>query len=286
MYVKHSVRFISVNDNYDSADNNGSIGGLEVAMRTLVYDLYSKDLSVKVKSGMRNKVLQGKCVGFIPFGYKNSPEKKLVIDEESAKIVRLIFDLALEGKSFNEIARYLNENKVPSQNEYQKQNNKKKSRDYVGKYGFWTTVGVSRILRDERYTGKTISNKFERIEIGKNKQRALPKDEWLVIPDTHEPIVTQEQFDKVDLLTKRNTNRNTRPKKRRVLFAKVRCHHCNRALERGTQKDPVYKCVTPRYTVSPDCIIDGIRESLIENTLLTVIQKQIEHINCELLIVI
>mgnify|MGYP002530559280 FL=1 len=106
------VRFISVNDGYDSNDYKGTTGGLDVVLKNIVYDFYSKDLSVKVTTAKRAKMKRGEYIGgHVPYGLLRDPadKHKLVIDPEAAAVVREIFDMATEGKKLVEIARYLNE---------------------------------------------------------------------------------------------------------------------------------------------------------------------------------
>lgn len=111
------IRFISVNDGYDSKQQNGMTGGIDVAFRNLIYQIYSRDLSRKVKSAHKNRNEQGEyTASFALFSYcKNPSDKhKLVVDEPAAEIVREIFALAAGGKSAAEIARILNGRKTPT----------------------------------------------------------------------------------------------------------------------------------------------------------------------------
>ena len=120
------VRFISVNDHYDSKDYKGTTGGLDVVMKNIVYDFYSKDLSVKVRTAKRSKMKQGKYIGgHVPFGLKkhDTIKGKLTIDEEAAETVRKIFEYALEGMNSSSIARKLNEKGLETPGQYYRRNN-------------------------------------------------------------------------------------------------------------------------------------------------------------------
>lgn len=111
------IRFISVNDGYDSKQQNGMTDGMDVAFRNLIYQMYSSDLSRKVKSACKNRNEQGEyTASFTAFGYRKNPsdKHKLVVDEPAAEVVREIFALAAGGKSASEIARILNERKTPT----------------------------------------------------------------------------------------------------------------------------------------------------------------------------
>lgn len=111
------MRFISVNDNYDSDRNFGVTGGMDVAYKNLIYQLYSMDLSRKVKSARRTRNLSGEyTASFVCYGYKKDPDDKhkLIIDEEAAKVVVEIFSLIIAGYNASEVARILNERKIPT----------------------------------------------------------------------------------------------------------------------------------------------------------------------------
>lgn len=115
------VRFVSVNDNYDSSDKFGTTGGMSVALKNLVYGMYSADLSKKIRSARDTRVRNGEFVGqFAPYGYMKNPEDKheLLIDENVAWVVRRIFRQAADGVSHTEIARQLNEEGIPTRYMY------------------------------------------------------------------------------------------------------------------------------------------------------------------------
>ena len=115
------VRFISINDGYDSDEYKGTTGGLEVVMRSIIYAAYSKDLSVKTTSAKVQMMKQGKYVGgYAPYGYMMHPTKRnaLAVDPDSAAVVRRIFDEALAGNNTSVIADMLNDEKVPTPGQY------------------------------------------------------------------------------------------------------------------------------------------------------------------------
>ena len=110
------VRFIAINDHYDSADYIGTTGGVDVAFRNLVYQQYSQDLSQKVKAAMHMKMARGQYVTHCPYGYKKAPgeKHKMIIDPVTAPVVREIFLAAIAGKKSTEIASALNEKHIPT----------------------------------------------------------------------------------------------------------------------------------------------------------------------------
>lgn len=157
------IRFISVNDNYDSDRNFGVTGGMDVAYKNLIYQLYSMDLSRKVKSARRTRNLSGEyTAAFACYGYKKDPDDKhkLIIDEEAAKVVVEIFSLIIAGYNASEAAHILNERKIPTRLQTQWKNGTK----YVpvhnkGDY-MWDNSEVVWIIQNEQYKGIMIQNKL------------------------------------------------------------------------------------------------------------------------------
>lgn len=272
------VRFISVNDHYDSAENHSSIGGIEVALRALIYDLYSKDLSQKVKSALAVRYKRGEYISaYAPFGYvKAEGENRLVIDEGAAEIVRKMYKLALSGKSAYEIARTLNDDMTPTKAQY-----KKHMKGYTTWDGlspdidksFWTDVAVRKVIQNEVYAGTVVAGKTWRPSMYDRRFKQRPKSEWIRVPDMHEPIVSKEDFELANKLLIMPRRKATGPKKR-YLYAKVRCHCCNRAMIRCREKAPTYICNTPRFKPSPNCVTEPIAELQIEEALLAAIRVQ------------
>ena len=156
------VRYISVNDNYDSANSFGSTGGMSVALKNLVNALYCKDASKKVRAAKAVLAKQGKYIAaFAPFGYQKSEDDKhmLVPDPVTAPVVQLIFELAIKGMKYTEIANYLNNNGYDSIFEYYQKIGVKRcyERD-IGEH-MWSASTVMEILYNEVYIGSVINNK-------------------------------------------------------------------------------------------------------------------------------
>jgi len=273
------VRFISVNDNYDSDNDYNSIGGIEVALRTLIYDLYSKDLSQKVRSALAVRHKKGEFLGsYAPFGYKKADDgqNRLVVDEDAAKYVRKMFELAKSGVNAYEIAKILNDDMIPTKSQYKKQVNGYITWDTVSVNfddAFWTDTAVRKVIQDEVYIGTVVSGKYKRPNIGDKNIKCNPKSEWICVPDKHDPIVSKEDFTLANKNIRIERRKRTEPKER-FLYAKVRCHCCNKALVRWKGKIPTYFCNTPRFKPSPDCVTEPVSEIQIEEVLLSAIKAQ------------
>jgi DNA invertase Pin-like site-specific DNA recombinase len=261
----YGVRFISVNDNYDSNQTNDSFDGIDAALKTLIYDLYSKDLSVKSKSGLDAKKRRGMfAASKPPYGYGKSKNAKngLEVDEETAGIVRYIFDLAVEGKGRTETALILNNKGIPTRS--------------GNKNGFWQRGNISDIIRNEAYTGAAIANKKRQASIG-GKQVSIPQDEWTIIRDAHPAIINTDTFDKANMKSKPyiQHNRNNIQATAWALNGKVRCHCCNYVLRRNGKAKPVVYCETPRVRSSPNCVREPIDVTTIECAVTTILRNHI-----------
>lgn len=191
------VRFISINDNYDSDKlAEGETGGLDMAFKNLIYDLYSRELSNKLRNTWKRMAKQGQYISPCAlYGYKKSKDDKhkLIIEPEEAAIVREIFDMKLAGMGAMQIARILNDRDVPTPCElYQSRGCQRR---WKGKHkkSYWVTSTIEHILKEEKYTGTMVQLKTT-IDGIRGKQKKLPKEDWIRVENTHEPIVTIQEY--------------------------------------------------------------------------------------------
>lgn len=279
-----NVRFIAVNENYDSSRSNGRSIGMDVAFKTLIYELYSRDISEKIRSVQQAKFKKGEYLCSMPFyGYARSKEKKnsLVVDEPAAAVVKRIFQMAYEGVPLTEIAITLNKERIPSPLMYRRENHTDKSRGWkvAGEKAVWTSMAVKRILSDERYTGKLVSRKRTKVDISSKKTVALPKSEWIVVPDTHEAIVSEEIFQKVQSNSepKKITGLTNQPK--HIFYGKLKCAYCNHNLQRKRlRKEFFYCCEAGRAVQNEQCKSVKLSEQALKEILLSAIDAQIQLI--------
>lgn len=191
------VRFIAINDHYDSEKNEG---GLDIAFKNLVYDIYSRDLSKKVRESRKQMAHQGKyTAGQTLYGYKKMKQDKhrLEIDPEAAKVVREIFDMRLAGMGLTEIARNLNDRGIKCNTAYMHDKGEPVTHNLDGYDTMcWTGGSVYQLLINEIYTGAVVNLKsaFDRVT---GKLKATPKDEWIKVEGMHEAIVSKEEFRQV-----------------------------------------------------------------------------------------
>ena len=250
------VRFISINDGYDSDDYKGTTGGLEVVMRSIIYAAYSKDLSVKTTSAKIQMMKQGKYVGgYAPYGYVLHPtiRNKLAVDPEAADVIRRIFREALEGSNTSQIARSLNDDGIPTPGQYfkSKHPDKKKFSNMSEKIS-WETVMVYNILKNLVYTGTLVSRKMKSCGVG-SKKRVV--NEPIIVEGTHEAIVSKEDFELAQKVIRGGGRNPTRKQHDYPLKGLVRCGNCKRAMTRRKNKAGIryFQCIHSVNNGNTDC---------------------------------
>lgn len=269
------IRFLSVGDCFDSFQNQGAAGSIEVGFKTIISEAYSKDLSQKIKTIRRSKAEQGKFVtAFAPFGYQKSKEKKgqLIVDEECARIVRRIFDLFLDGKGKTEIARLLNREQIPSPLMIRRQRNENFDRPVCKEQSHWTASTVSHILSDQRYVGDAVYGKVTPVAVGRKKDAAVPREDWIIVPDMHPRLIERDQFELVQ--AQKKTHNYKRSTEGKPLAKKVICRACNHALKRICKGGQVYfQCTTHRNTDLYPCFTGQIPEPPLETAILAALSS-------------
>ena len=269
------IRFIAINDHYDSREHHGNTIEIDTAFQTLLYDLYSKDVSVKVKASFENKCANGEYVfGQAPFGYEKSREVKnaVIVNEKEAEIVRYIFSLAVQGKTSTQIARQLYEENVPTI--MQMRNPEKRYTD--GKVHSWSASAVRNILNNRFYLGEMAYGKTVRKSVGSQNGIAVPKEDWKVIPNHHEALVSEEIYEQVssfrpDYSTKRNREKHP-------LTGKIYCGGCGYSLNykplRGKNRYRRFECRKHALLQIPECCT-YMSADLLEETVLMMLNKEL-----------
>ena len=269
------IRFIAINDHYDSREHHGNTIEIDTAFQTLLYDLYSKDVSVKVKASFENKCANGEYVfGQVPFGYEKSREIKntVVVNEREAKIVRYIFALALEGKSSTQIARQLYEEDIPTVMQA-----RKPDKVYTdGKVHSWSENAVRRILNNRFYLGEMAYGKSVRKSVGSKNGMSVPMEDWKVIKDHHEALISEEIFHQVSLFRPKHSTKRNREK--HPLTGKLYCGGCGYSLSykplRGKNRYRRFECKKHALLQIPECCT-YISADLLEETVLLMLNKEL-----------
>lgn len=270
------VRFIAINDQYDSLTSEQNGLDIDVPFRNLLNDFYAKDVSEKVKSTMNSMKRSGKNMSWLPpFGYIKDPEDrfKIIIDEAVAPIVRRIFTLYLDGNSYQKIARILNKEQVItpaerkmqiSQARYEKSLRLTKEQER----NVWSVINIAQILKNEAYKGTYLYNTRTYI---RGKHVSLPGSEWERIENNHEAIISAELFEQVARLKAKKVTQKKHsqpPKIPSILTGLIRCEHCDHSLI-GKYNHQGYQYFSCRYCKGQgekmkSCRVDRIEQSIKE----------------------
>ena len=271
IFPAYGVRFISINDRYDSEDYGENPAGLDLAIRNLINEMYSKDISRKIKSAVDLKKRKGEFVyGTAPFGYKKGEKKNtIVIDDEAAITVKRIFKLASEGVSVTQIALILNKERVPTPSQHLAQYRSSKYKVYTD----WTWNSVKNILENRIYTGDTEAFKSHVVKIGSDRTKQIPRELREVIPDTHEAIVSRELYFLAQSTVKSGSKKKGVPQ-RNPLTSRLICGCCGNTLGKGKAKNKNWLCSKARYNDELACKSVRADEEEIKGIILRAIQQQ------------
>ena len=225
------IRFISLNNNYDSNDYLGKTMGMDMAIHNLVNNLYSKDISKKLKSALRVKWKNGQWTGGKPpFGYlRDSKTGEWLIDPVAGKYVRTIFDKAIEGCSTSQISYYMNEQKIPTPGRYNKENgfthygyNQKMPESEI----LWDCGMVRAILGRYEYTGALVQGKRQSIAVGSKVTRKSRDKDVVITKNVHPAIVSEEEYEIAKATIAFMKKPDYRGARKFALKGKVRCGNC------------------------------------------------------------
>lgn len=228
------IRFIGYADFADT-DNKGNKKQRQI--NGLVNEWYCEDLSENIKVVFDKKRRDGKFIGSMSsYGYAKDPNRKgcLIVDEEAAAIVKRIFLLYLEGYGSSKIANILNEEGIPNPTKYKQLNGVKWSNGNAkDNLGLWNRTTIKRILKNEMYLGHMVQGIHKKASYKSSKQITMPKENWFVVKNTHEPIVNEDEFLLVQSMMNDRRKSDGRGKSH-VLAGKVKCADCSSNLSRIT----------------------------------------------------
>lgn len=264
IFPAYDVRFISINDQFDSKLIGENTGGLELAIKNLLNQMYSKDISRKIKSSVDLKKLSGEYVyGTAPYGYKKGEKRNtIIIDREAAEIVKQIFEWAASGITITQIARKLNEAHITTPSVY--------LASVRGKYktrNIWTFDSVRNILANRIYTGDTVPFKSHVARVGSNKVKQIPEELQQVIPNTHEPIISRELFYQARTIVKSRKKSKVSASSNPFTSMLV-CSCCGNRLTKGKPQNKNWMCTTHRYNPGSDCEQVRFREDKLKEIVL------------------
>ena len=239
IFPENGIRFISVNDNYDSKSADINDTHLILPIKNFINDSYCRDISNKVKSSQKIKREKGDFISaFAPYGYKKSEENKnkLVIDKEISDIIKNIFDMKLLGYSSKAIADELNHLGVLTPRKYKESQGFKCNGFQNTKGGTWSAKTVNRIIENEVYIGNTLQGKSVTLSYKNKKQIEKEKEEWIRVENTHESIISKEVFTIANTMLKRDLNNSRGKDKIDIFTGMLFCKECGSSLIRRTVK--------------------------------------------------
>lgn len=232
------IRFIAINNGYDSSEHTSSVMGFDVAVSNLINTFYSRDLSKKIKAGCRTKWRQGKSTtSAAPYGYvKSKKEKgKFEVDPEAAQVVKLIFQEAAKGVKSRDIARMLNEKGIKTPLEYLEIQNgwHKRKKLTPEKERLWDCTKVTGIIRKYEYTGAMIMGRRQVRSVGSKHQLMKPQKDWTIVDGVNEPIISPEVFEMANMTPNSRNDPGYIVRQRYPLKGKLRCGNCHHVLSRA-----------------------------------------------------
>ena len=284
----YNIRIIAINDSIDSFKKPDSINDLIVPIKNLINESYARDISKKVTSAYFTMASNGKYVaGTSPYGYTFDEKDKhhLVIDPDEVETVKLIFNMASTGDGRVAITKYLNDNNILCRKEIQRRKKYKLSLEPTEetiKYK-WSTSTIGRMLTSEIYIGNLTQLKTKRESFKNHKVLSVARDDWIRCENTHEPIITKTQFNKIQELIKVNTKRkdNKEEKTYSIYNGILKCADCGKAMykqedNRGNRQLSNYFCNTYLYISKTSCSPHKIKTDELNEMVLESIQLQIK----------
>lgn len=237
----YGLRFIAVNDGFDTAAVTDT-AQLSMALSNIVNDYYAKDISRKVTSALQTKMEQGDYIGnYAPHGYCKDPGNKnhLVIDPETAPVIRQIFQWRSEGVSYMGINRRLNESGIPSPGQYRLEHGIETNNNRKGRPVLWNKHMVTEILKNVVYIGHLAQKKGSQCLYAGIPYHITSEDEWIIVEHTHEPIIGTELFETVQKINRESAERSKAnsgkydylPREKNIFGKKLTCAECGAVIK-------------------------------------------------------
>lgn len=279
------VRFISINDGYDSYCGRSSSDKILIPFKNLINDAYCRDISVKIRSQLEIKRKKGDFIGsFAVYGYLKEPDDrhKLMVDEYASTVVQDIFRWKLQGMSQKRIADKLNELGILSPIEYKRFCGMKyKSGFQTNPQAKWTAVSVGRILRNEFYIGTLVQGRRSTPNHKIKTQVLKPQEDWIRVESSHEALIALEDFRSVNRLLLRDTRVAPAHETVYLFSGLIFCGDCRRNMVRNSvcqngKTYTYYMCGNNR--TSKECTAHRIDEKTVEQAVFQSLKTHIENI--------
>lgn len=276
------VRFIAITDNYDSNGDKSQSDSLIIPFKNLINDAYCKDISMKIRSQLDIKRKTGDFIGaFAPYGYRKDPENKnrLLVDENAAGVVELIFKLRLQGLSNSRIADRLNSMGIPSPMEYKRSMGERYESGFrVNDRATWNAVSVRRVLTDRVYLGTLTQHKRGTPNYKIKKEVQYGQEDWIIIEKSHDPIISEPDFLTVQSLLQRDVRVAPEQDTTHLFAGFVYCGDCNHCMTRKvvpSHGKKYYYFVCSTHKAGEGCSSHSFSEAKLNKIVFNLVRDQI-----------
>lgn len=235
-FLEWNVRFVSI---VDHADTNDISNKKARQINGLINEWYLEDTSKNIRETLKHKRAQGEFTGsFAPYGYLVDPDNKnhLIVDENTAPIVRNIFEWYVQGNGYRKIVLELNKMGIPNPTTYKQQLNSNyvnKNENRSSSKGLWTHSTIYNIIRNETYIGTLVQGKSHNVSYKNKKRKRVDEKDWIRVPNCHEPIIDSEMWNTVQERLNSNTRVSKITQELSPLAGKVKCAICGRPMKRS-----------------------------------------------------
>lgn len=272
------IRFVSIVDNADT-DNKGNKKSRQI--NGLVNEWYLEDMSENIRSVLTNRRENGFHIGaFAPYGYEKDPNLKghLIIDKEAAEIVKEIFSLFADGYGKTAIAKILNDRGIPNPTEYKRRKGLRYKQPKKVASTLWKYASITDILTNEVYIGNLVQGKYESVSYKTRQNRPRPKEKWIRVEGTHEPIIDMEVWKRVQ----KKVNSHAKPSFSTGMVhpfsGKVFCMHCGYAVRPHKTHGYYYLSCDTKQISETACSGAFIPEAELERTVIAQLRKLNAHL--------
>ena len=276
-FVNLKVRYIAVSDNIDFY---GMIENMELPLKVILNDLSSMETSKNVRSAFKAKKEKGAFTGsFAPYGYQKDPNNHnhLIPDEEAAEVVRFIFQTYLNGTGIADICLILNRKEVLPPAEYKNSKGFRYSQVSQKIQSIWTYPTVRGMLSNETYIGKVVQNRDNKLSYNSSKKIRLPKSEWIIVENMHEPLVSVKDFEMVQTILKEHWRTGEGIKEDVTKYrGMLKCGDCGRSMSKARRTTGmIFRCGSYARFGREICSSHWIKENDLDRIVLEEINKVI-----------
>jgi Site-specific recombinases, DNA invertase Pin homologs len=281
IFPQYDTRFIAVNDHIDTLLNQDGSDGILVPFKNIINEQYARDISRKVRSALDTKRRRGEFIGaFACYGYQKDPADKnhLIVDEQAAGTVKLIFSWFISGTPKLLIASKLNELNLPCPSEYKKQKGQKyKNANRLDGTVYWTHTAVHRILKNEMYLGNMVQHTQTVKNFKQKKNIQLDRSDWIVVQGTHEAVIDRQTWNVAQGLLQSDIKRSPYTGEIHLFAGIIKCGDCGRSMKKRTCGNKTdYLCGTYMTYGKKYCTSHAIRAEDLKSMVYAELRAQIE----------